>query len=503
MDRRQFLKTLAAGMGAVLSDATRLRALADMPAGAFSPPAAVARDPVSHVISRLTFGVTPELYAHVRAIGVDAFIEEQLAPQTIDDSAVEPHLSQFSSILWQNGGLLAREYGSMQNVVSNALIGSWTVRGVYSKRQLYERMVHFFSDHFNIFVGKDPLLFLKVDDDRSVIRPHAMGTFRDMLWATAHSPAMLVYLDNVLNHRSGPNENYARELLELHTLGLNGGYTENDVKEIARCFTGWSVSRARETESGAIVFVYRDRSHDNRRKTVLGSNIPRGGGKRDGEAVLDLLARHPSTARFISTKLVRRFVSDNPPPALVDACAQTFLDSGGRIPDVLRTIFRSDEFWNAPPKFKQPYEYILSLLRAMAFEIGNPRQFVSTVREPLSAMGHVPFTWPTPDGFPDYQLAWQANLLPRWNAAIMAAGGEAPGANAGWLRLLQMFEANGVPLEVEPVISFMGGYLFGRELTPDELTTIVPFARSVPGTEVQQIIAGLALMLASPAFQYR
>jgi hypothetical protein len=503
LDRRQFFRSLAVGAFATSESGSLFRALAKLGAGTLAPIQAAERDPVTHLITRITFGVTPGLYTYVQAIGVDAFLEQQLAPEALDDSAVTPHLEPFSSIIWQNGGILTREYVGMPQVVSTALIGTWLMRALYSQRQLYERMVHFFSDHFSLFGAKTPVLFLKVDDDRSVIRPHALGRFRDILGASAHSPAMLFYLDNVRSRQTGPNENYARELLELHTMGVNGGYTENDVKEVARCFTGWSVSFLQETPAGAVFFRFRDYYHDNRRKSVLGMNLPRRGGQQDGEIVLDLLARHPATARHISTKLARRFVSDNPPESLIDACAEVFLQSDGDIPSLLRVIFASDEFWNAPPKFKQPFEYILSLFRAMAYEVERPRQVMNSLYSPLEKMGHVPFTWPTPDGFPDVQAAWTDNLLPRWNTAIAAASGDLPGARANADALVALLDANGVPLEVEPVILFMGNYLFGRSLTTQERDVLVRFANSTEGNSAERIGAGLALMLASPAFQYR
>ena len=333
------------------------------------------------------------------------------------------------------------------------------MRAVYSQQQLYERMVQFFSDHFNISIRKGPGLFLKIDDDRDVIRPHAMGTFRHLLGASAHSPAMLFYLDNFNSDKNAPNENYARELLELHTMGVNGGYTEADVKEVARSFTGWSISGLREGEDAQ--FRFRRFIHDGDEKTVLGTAIGRFGGEQDGETVLDLLAAHPATARFISTKLVRRFVADDPPESLVTACTQTFLETEGDIRAVLRLIFMSDEFWNAPPKFKRPFEYVVSVLRALDYNVERNRRFFELAAGALEVMGQTPFTWPAPDGFPDEQSAWTGNLLMRWNVAMGAAGGELPGASAGTESLINLLEDNDVPLEPRTNDRFHGNIPVG------------------------------------------
>src|SRR5436189_4360223 len=223
------------------------------------------------------------------------------------------------------------------------------LRAVYSDRQLYELMVDFWENHFSIFANKDDDRFLLTGFDRETIRPFAMGRFRDLLGATAHSPAMLFYLDNWRSSVPRPypargdkpagtdgglNENYARELMELHTLGVDGGYTQKDVQEVARCFSGWTIQKPNEQG----LFLYRPGLHDDGEKVVLGQKILAGGGVADGERVLDILLHHPATARFIATKLVRRFVSDEPPPALVERVAATFRATEGDIKAMLRAL---------------------------------------------------------------------------------------------------------------------------------------------------------------------
>ena len=500
MNRRKFLKLLGAS-GAIAHAGQLQQALAHRGPESFLPRAAIDQDPTMHVISRLVFGPTAELLEHVRTIGVDAFIEEQLAPETIDDSAIAARLQSFPD-LNKNAGELIREYEGQAGNVSAQLMGNWIVRGMYSQRQLYERMVHFWSDHFSIFFGGGQIIFLKVDDERDVIRQHALGRFRDLLGASAHSPAMLVYLDNALSDKAAPNENYARELMELHTMGIDGGYTEHDVKEVARCFTGWTVLRPgrRNQGDGLIAFRFNPDMHDDGEKVVLGQTIPAGGSEEDGEMVLDILASHPSTARFVSTKVIRRFVADEPPETLVEACTQTFLDTNGDIRSVLRTIFTADEFWAAPPKFKRPFEYTLSVLRVLNYNLENLQQFHLAFRGVMLNMGHLPFNRATPDGYPDVQEDWTDNLLTRWNIAIAAAHGGIPGATAS---LRPLLEAHDIPLEAESIVNFLGEFFYGRPLSEGESGVILDYLNEGDPNDVERLQDAIALLLAAPIFQYR
>ncbi len=500
MNRRQFLGTLSLAFTAALSDDLR-RVLAQAPAGVFAPAPADERDPVMHVINRLTYGVTPALYAHVRSIGAQAFIDEQLAPEQLDTSEADRRTAIYADILNENGGILAQTYRDQRQEVATALIGSTTLHALYSERQLYERLVQVFSDHLSIYIGGQTL-FLKIDDDRDVIRPHVLASFRALLGASAHSPAMLVYLDNARSTKDKPNENYARELLELHTLGVQGGYTENDVREVARALTGWSVQREQST-TGAIAFRFRRRLHDMDAKTILGTAFPARGLEEEGERLLDLLAAHPSTARLISTKLARRFISDTPPDSVIETGAAAFLASSGDLRAVLRAILNAPEFWNAPPKFKQPYEYVLSTLRPFSYDVHDDRRFMRGLRAPLDAMGHIPFTWPAPNGFPDVAAHWTASLLTRWNVALSVASNQVPGAAANLDPLFALLAAEGATLEPDSALSFLARYLFGRALTADEQTILLDFVRAAPGGNTEQIAAGIALLLASPAYQYR
>lgn len=497
IDRRNFLKMMGLGGAALGNAALVSRMLAYSPPGTFTPMSAWERNGISHVISRLTFGATDNLIKHVEAVGPEAFIEEQLAYETLDDGPVEALVSDLD-ILKMTAGEAFATYEQQRGQIIYQLQANVILRALYSNRQLFEHMVHFWTDHFNVFIQDGPVVYFKIDDDRDVIRRFAMDNFRTLLGASAHSPAMLYYLNNAESRREAPNENYARELMELHTLGVEGGYTEQDVKEVARCFTGWTITRPRLNQ-GKIAYVFVPEMHDDGEKIVLGNVIPAGGGVQDGETVLDILAAHPSTARFISTKLARRFIADDPPETLIKRCAETYLNSEGNIRSVLRVIFASEEFWNAPPKFKRPVEYVSGVLRAMSYEVQNPRLFSRTLSPVLQNLGQSPFFRPSPDGYPDVQEAWSDGLLMRWNFAIDATEGNLAGASGS---LLPILEAHGVPLEVEPVMKFMAEFLYGRTLLPEEESVFRQFLIE-SGADTAALQSAIALLMAAPTFQYR
>jgi uncharacterized protein (DUF1800 family) len=386
--------------------------------------------------------------------------------------------------------------------ITAELQASRILRAVYSERQLQEVMVDFWTNHFNVFAGKGADRWLLVSYDRDTIRPNAMGKFSDLLQATAQSPAMLFYLDNFqsvspnaqagagnrlraqrgplaqllfgdrLNNRSdlrmvnnpeqqrpqiqarrGINENYARELMELHTLGVDGGYTQKDVQEVARCFTGWTIiaprgggaaaqsilngPRADALRENAGKFFFNSRAHDDGEKIVLGHKIPAGGGFKDGLMVLDILAHSPATAKFIATKLVRHFVSDNPPPALVDRVAAAFTKSDGDIRETLRAIFFSPEFKSPEAyraKVKRPFELAISAIRALGAETnGGPQlhQWIARMGEPL-------YGFQTPNGYSDTAESWvnTGGLLERFNFGLTLASNRIPGTRVDLKRFL-------------------------------------------------------------------
>jgi uncharacterized protein (DUF1800 family) len=460
---------------------------------------------VIHFLNRTSFGPTAAEAERVNRIGIRAYLEEQLAPENIPDSLVEEKTSGLKTMRLNSRELfelypppkIAAERGMAMAGEMNAprfiileLQQARLLRAVHSQRQLYEVMVDFWNNHFNIFAAKGADRWLTTAYDRDTIRPHALGKFRDLLLATAQSPAMLFYLDNWLSvspngavarlaanaRRRGINENYAREIMELHTLGVDGGYTQQDVREVARCFTGWTLVRPR----GDAEFRFEPRLHDQGAKTVLGTRLAAGGGMDDGTKVIDLLARHPSTARFIATKLSRRFVADDPPASLVSRAAEAFRRSDGDIRTVIRSIVESPEFYSPEAyraKVKKPLEYVASALRVT----GADTKVTPQLLRYLGRMGEPLFLAQPPTGYPDAGASWVSPdmLLTRMNFAADLVGNRLDGArvqSTAWR-------------DTQP---------FVRLIAPDSLSSATRAA--LAETEGPD---ALALLLATPEFQRR
>jgi uncharacterized protein (DUF1800 family) len=464
---------------------------------------------IEHVLSRLTFGPRPGDLARVKAMGVEAFIERQLHPELIDDRAAEARLAAFET-LDMSPGAIARQYvqpavmarreaarrgqppagaaptGSespappprapgvapMQAgpaLVVNELMQAKLVRAVYSERQLQEVLVDFWFNHFNVFVGKGQVRQYLGAYERDAIRPHVLGRFRDLLGEVAHSPAMLIYLDNwqsaspeagrlplARGRRAGPgparpqggnparpaiaaraarglNENYARELMELHTLGVDGGYTEADVVELARILTGWTIDRP--FDGGG--FVFRPAMHDSGGKRLLGTSFAPAG-ESEGERALDLLARHPSTARHIAFKLAQRFVADEPPAALVERAARRFRETDGHLGEVVRAIVTSPEFFSTDrvrAKVKTPLEFVVSAVRVTGASLPTTQPLVQALR----TLGMPLYGCQPPTGYSMTADAWinTGALLNRMNFAVALVEGrrmDAPAAATGGQR---------------------------------------------------------------------
>lgn len=452
-----------------------------------------------HLVNRLTWGARPADLARVRELGQTGYVDWQLDHRAIDDPEVDHFLDQHPVLLEDVGGIrraLDDDYGE---VLRQVLWGR-LFRAAYSERQLFEKMVEFWTDHFN--VPLPDMVPEKVVDDREVARSHALGRFRDLLLASARSPGMLLYLNNASSHRDHPNQNYARELLELHTLGVQGGYTQLDVTEVARCFTGWTLQQGWR---GPMVF---DRHmHDDGEKLVLGQRIAAGRGIEDGLQVLDILATHPSTAHFVSHKLCRRFVADEPPAELVAQVAATFSGSDGDIRATLRTLFTSDGFRAArATKLRRPFEAVAAMLRAL-----SPAAAVHdywTVNYTLERMGHLPYHWFPPNGYPDQAEDWLNvnGLLHRWNAAMVLAH-----ASQGWTDGAITLDLDAV-VPASPTIGALVDDTWQR-LVGDPIdgatraTLLTALAHPNPGERVSQdfrrerLPALVGLILASPAFQ--
>lgn len=451
---------------------------------------------IVHVLNRLGFGPRPGDIERVRQAGLSAWIDQQLQPDRIDDGAMAPRLVGLTT-LTMTSQQIAQEYllplleqrqqrrrdpGAQpemddrrarvremgptlrrQQTLLQELVAQKVLRAAYSERQLQEVLTDFWFNHFNVFANKGLTRVYLTAYERDAIRPHVLGRFRDLLGATAKSPAMLFYLDNARsadpsfadkakgdldrlqragsrrpggqrqggavtpemmeqvrqNIPTGINENYARELLELHTLGVDGGYTQQDIVHVARALTGWTIGRPRSPQAGQ--FWFNPRMHDTGAKIVLGQKIP-GSGIEEGERVLDLLARHPSTARFIATKLARRFVADEPPPALVDRAAETFRKTDGDLREVVRAIVTSPEFFADDArraKVKTPFEFVISSLRAIGAEVDS----TLPVARALQQQGMPLYLCQPPTGYKDTADAWvnSGALISRMNFAVELA----------------------------------------------------------------------------------
>src|SRR5262245_20200028 len=444
-------------------------------------------DPSFHLLSRAAYGPWPGDIERVRAMGSEAWIEEQLYPESIDDTACDLRARRFETI-WHEPGTC---YEYKKPVLREELTRHTLLRALYSKRQLLEVMVGFWTDHLNINLEKGDCIYLKPLDDRLVIRAHALGKFKELIRASATSPAMLVYLDGKENQKKEPgdvpNENYARELLELHTLGVDGGYTQADVYEAARSLTGWRLRTG--WRKGTVYFD--PGLHDDGDKRVLGQTIPAGGGETDVDRLVAIACNHPATAHHIATKLVRRFVAEDPPPSLVQTVATVFTSTDGDIKSLLRTILTSEEFKAAKgSKFKRPFQYIVSCLRALGADTHAHQPLI----EYLQRMGQGPFQHPTPDGYPDHTAPWLGTLLWRWNFAFNAVSDRVPSVTVPLNQLAQAISGS-TSFQTDQLVP----YFIGRKASGTELTAIQDYHKINRGDGNNAAL--VSLVLAAPAFQ--
>ena len=426
-----------------------------------------------------------------------------------------------------------------QQVVVEELVENKLLRAVYSERQFHEVMTDFWFNHFNVFLGKGADRYLLTSYERDVIRPHTMGKFEDLLVATAQSPAMLFYLDNWLSvgpnsdfangipkrrnnrnwrrrernrvpvkqaksGRGGLNENYGRELMELHTLGVDGGYTQKDVTEVARIFTGWTLKQPKQGGG----FTFEDRMHEPGDKMVLGHRI-KSKGEKEGLEMLHLLAHHPSTAKFVCTKLAVRFVSDNPPPVLVDRMAQTFLKKNGEIREVLKTMLDSPEFWAADAyraKVKTPLEFVVSAVRGSGAEVTD----AMPLARQLQIMGMPLYGMQPPTGYSMKADAWvnSAALLARMNFALALTAGKLKGVQPDPDRMLGAISP---PADPQQTLAVLENSLLAGSVSMQTHDTI---AAQLQDPKISQrrlddparppnVSAIAGLLLGSPEFQRR
>lgn len=465
-------------------------------------------DPTHHFLQRISYGPRPDEVARARQMGIEAYLEEQLNPAQIEDAAADERLRNLPILNMDRHTL--HQLTDSEYRTYRALIEGMLTRAVYSQRQLLERMVEFWADHFN--VSGDAYTQEMVVYQREVIRANALGSFRDLLFATAKSPAMLTYLDNYINIAEAPNENYARELMELHTLGVDGGYTEQDVKEVARAFTGWTVHNG--TRTG---FYFDPTTHDSDAKQVLGHSLPAGRGLEDGLHVLNILTEHPATARFVCTKLCVRFVSDVPPASLVERLTAVFQQSHGDIKTILHTLFLSDEFFNsAGQKFKRPLDFFIGALRATGTQVKDWWR----LEQMLQQLGQPPYGWSPPNGYPDVAGAWQntGGLLARWNTAMSLTHGAYEDIyDDGYSLTTNLYAPIGQPGTVGELVDAVAAQVFGAPLAGEARADFVAYvtddvgdARTEPAETAvtphllaRKLASLYGLMLASPAFQWR
>ena len=575
-----------------------------LPARAADAPTTLSEQQrIVHVLNRLGFGARPGDIARIQKMGLDAYIDQQLHPERIDDSACDSALAHLDTLKMSSAHLLDDYYGDikrflmMQSMSGNAAemkmrygvdiaknaapttkpanpflpqelakrdgmraIGQMQeeklIRAIMSQRQLNEVMVDFWTNHFNIDMRKDSCRALKPADDRDVIRPHIWGRFRDLLGASAHSAAMLVYLNNndnsvvrdrsnaektvismylsyklgmraqgVISDKEGPNENYGREIMELHTLGVDGGYTQKDVQEVARCFTGWSFN------AGTGAFEFQANRHDNGQKVVLGHVIPAGGGIIDGEAVLDILAEHPATAHHISYELCQRLVCDDPPADLVNRVADVFLDTDGDLREVVKAIVTSPEFFSPKyyrAKIKSPLEYAISAVRSTGAILADlPGGTAQRLRETVEAsaamgygdaaahtekrqslarhiydMGEPLFAYSAPTGYPENSAEWvnSGALIDRLNFALALTQENVTDLHVDLSRLLGKIDVD----QPSVVFNQLSQAILHGDLSDRTRKTLeknaLPHMSSGQTVDVARLAA---LLLGSPEFQRR
>ncbi len=424
-------------------------------------------EPTTRLLGRATFGHRPGDIARVKLLGAAAFVDEELAAGRDEDPRLRLLINRLE--IFQFGASDLEDFHKEE--VIEQLHEASLLHAIYGANQLHERMVDLWSDHFNVYDLKGDTAFRQGAEDTSVIRKNALGKFPDLLRASAHSPAMLGYLDSQLNRRGVANENYARELMELHTLGVHGGYTQRDVQEVARCLTGWTIENRFLHRKGT--FRFDPDRHDVGEKTVLGHRIAAGGGQEDGEQVLDILAAHPSTARFVATKIVRYFLG-TADEAWIKRTTETYLSTGGDIKAMVRPILLSPELLTSPPMIKRPLDLVASAVRATNTDTDGG----TALRDHLNQMGQVAHGWPMPDGYPMRTTAWTGSMLPRWNFALALAQDRIRGCTTGELGA-SAFEAT-----------------HGRH--PHESDQAL-----LAACDGKDLKTALALCLASPSFQWR
>lgn len=451
----------------------------------------------SHLLNRTSFGINDELKFLYDDLGHKGFIDYQLDADSIDDSEIESYIAG-------NLPTVNMPISEIRDLIDNRTISQFKaadelkfatyLRAIYSNKQLLQVMTEFWSNHFSVFHFDGPVAVLKTLEDREVIRPLALSTFSEILHANAKSSAMIYYLDSFSSSKEAPNENYARELLELHTLGVDGPYTHHDIDEVARCFTGWRINQG----NGA--FRFSDNNHDIDKKQVLGHTIAANGGITDGEQVIDILANHPSTAAFISYKLCQHFISDQPDKSIVDSTTAMFLSTGGDIKKCLKHILISKHFLiSQDMKLKRPFNYCTAVVRVLSGDILNDRSSRLT-RVLLDALGHQPFNWATPDGYPDVAKYWKSTtgMLYRWDYVNLFCFDDFDGYSFSLAQVIQE------PHTSDNILQQISEKIINREMTTTDKDSLLAYLNSDSSdgnVSTTKIRGALAIVLGSPYFQ--
>ncbi len=490
-DRRAFLAgavgMAAAGLG------VRRRAYAAPPVSADVDKGAL----LTRLSRRITFHPTPEELTLAAQLGYEGYLEHHLNPSAIDDSAALALLAPYATLTMTPPEIYTNDADRPTTTVCvTDLSEAQLIRAIFSKRQLFERIVEFWTDHFNIDLFNGDDLYLKPIDDRDVIRANALGTFPALLLASAMSPAMLLYLDNNVSRVGSPNENYARELLELHTLGVTGPYTQQDVVEVARCFTGWQFWSSNPTNLDNVGrFRFNSAQHDAGQKVVLGNVIPArpaANGMQDGIDVINILAAHPATANYIARKMVAYFLGEGVSESTISSVASVYLSTNGDIKAMIRAILKPNILHDAPPKYKRPFHLVVSAIRATAPTI---TQYAS-LRNQLTSLGMRPFAWGPPDGYPDKTQHWIGLILPRMSFGALLMNGTT-GSIAG----VQVSEATfyAGATTAQQGAARINDVLFAGEMTAPEKSRLTTFMGAFTTTQRREAI-GVAI--GSPSFQW-
>jgi len=484
------------------------------------------RQAAAHLLSRFTYGAMPGQVEAVVKMGLENWFAQQLAAQAPDDSleqilsrydALELSNEQVAETYPRNGQVIRmairdgvvdkdsvkadrKEYRQVieqymqekgykrQQELFRQFFCQKILRAAYSENQLQEVMTDFWFNHFNVSLTKNDCAEFIPAYERDVIRPNALGRFNELLLKTAKSPAMLKYLD------VGLNENYAREVMELHTLGVDGGYTQQDVTEAARVLTGWGVRLGEDGD-----FFFNANRHDKGEKVVMGHVFPAGGGYEEGVDLLNMLAHHPSTAKFICHKIAVRFVNDDPPATLVDKMANTFIEKNGDIRQVLITMVAAPEFWNVDAlreKTKSPFELAIGAVRSLHATIDEPMPLYNWV----TRMGEREYYYQAPTGFPDKGAYWinTGSLLSRMNFGLALAAGRIPGVRVDLLALNHGHE----PESAQAALSIYGHLILPEWNLDATVKRLTPMLNEPDSTD-PMLAQVVGIIIGSPEYQRR